>query len=418
MEFLKGLSPELGYVVLLFALFILPRVLQRYRIPTAITALALGAFLALGFGLFSHDPTVELLSTFGIVSLFLFAGLEVDVRELRKHAIPLVLHLVLRLATLFAVAWGLVRLLGLEPRAAALVALALLTPSTGFILDSLHAFGLNEKEQFWVRSKAIATELVALLVLFGTVQSTTVMKMSVSVVVLVLLIAVLPLVFHWFAKRVVPWAPKSEFAFLIMIAVVCAIVTRELGVYYLVGAFVVGMAAQSFREHLPAMASDKMLHAVEAFASIFVPFYFFHAGLLLQARDFAPAALFAGLAFLVFGLPLRMMLLALHGKLTRGQGLKDSMRISVPLMPTLVFTLVIVQILRDQFVLPPWILGGLIVYTLVNTLIPGLVLKAPPPVFDSPHALWRHPLARATAAALPAAIEPAEQATSATDADE
>ena len=220
--------------------------------------------------------------------------------------------------------------------------------------------------------------------------------MSVSIVVLVLLIAVLPLIFHWFAKRIVPWAPKSEFAFLIMIAVVCAIVTRELGVYYLVGAFVVGMAAQSFREHLPAMASDQMLHAVEAFASIFVPFYFFHAGLLLHADDFAPAAFFAGAAFLVLGLPLRMLLLALHGKVTRGQGVRDSMRISVPLMPTLVFTLVVVQILRDQFVVPSWILGGLIVYTIVNTLIPGLVLKTPPPVFDAPHALWPHPLAEAT----------------------
>lgn len=397
MEFLPKLSPELWYVVLLFALFILPRVLQRYRIPTAITAFALGGALTLGFGGFlSHDSTIELLSTFGIVALFLFAGLEVDLNELRRRAVPLLLHLALRLVSLFLVGWALVALLHIGPRAAALVALALLTPSTGFILDSLHAFGLDEEEQFWVRSKAIATELVALLVLFGTVQSTTAMKMTVSVVILVLLIAVLPLVFHWFAKRIVPWAPRSEFAFLIMIAVVCAIVTRELGVYYLLGAFVVGMAAQSFREHLPSMASEQMLHAVEAFASIFVPFYFFHAGLLLRAEDFALTAVFAGLAFLVLGLPLRMLLVAIHGRLTRGEGFKDSLRIGVPLLPTLVFTLVIVQILRDQFPVPPWILGGLIVYTMVNTLIPGLILKAPTPVYDAPHALWHHPLAEAT----------------------
>ncbi|MBK7092132.1 MAG: hypothetical protein IPH59_10520 [bacterium] len=66
-----------------------------------------------------------------------------------------------------------------------------------------------------------------------------------------------------------------------MLAVVCAFVTRELGVYYLVGAFVAGVAAQRFREELPAMASEQMLHAVELFASVFVPFYFFNAGLHL-----------------------------------------------------------------------------------------------------------------------------------------
>ena len=101
------------------------------------------------------------------------------------------------------------------------------------------------------------------------------------------MIGLLPVLFHLFAARIVPHAPKSEFAFLILVAVVCAFVTRELGVYYLVGALVVGMAAQRFRVHLPAMASENMPHAVESFASLFVPFCFFHAGLLCGARTSA-----------------------------------------------------------------------------------------------------------------------------------
>ena len=63
------------------------------------------------------------------------------------------------------------------------------------------------------------------------------------------------------------------------------------GVYYLVGAFVVGITAQRFRERLPAIASDQMLHAVEVFASFFVPFYFFSAGLHVRHEDFAGEAL-------------------------------------------------------------------------------------------------------------------------------
>jgi hypothetical protein len=112
-----------------------------------------------------------------------------------------------------------------------------------------------------------------------------------------------------------------------------------------------------------------------------------------------------------------MLLVALHGRVTRGQGFKGSLRISVPLLPTLVFTLVIVQILRDQFVVPTWILGGLIVYTIVNTLIPGFVLKTPPPVFDSPHALWPHPLAEATRKAAKNQDEAPDAATAPTDDD-
>ena len=61
-------------------------------------------------------------------------------------------------------------------------------------------------------------------------------------------------------------APRSEFAFLLMLAVVAAYISKALGVYYLVGAFLVGAAAQSFRERLPALSSESLVHAVEAFA--------------------------------------------------------------------------------------------------------------------------------------------------------
>jgi Kef-type K+ transport system membrane component KefB len=151
------------------------------------------------------------------------------------------------------------------------VALALLTPSAGFILESLDRLGVSERERFWIRSKAVASELVALGVLFVTLQSTSATTLGVSALALVVMIVLLPLLFEAFARRIVPYAPKSEFAFLVMLAVVCAYATRELGVYYLVGAFVVGMAAQEFRERLPALASEKMLDAVEAFASLFAP---------------------------------------------------------------------------------------------------------------------------------------------------
>lgn len=72
------MTQEVMYVILLFALFVLPRMMARLRIPTAITGFGLGVVAGMGFGLFTHDPTIELLSTFGIVSLFLFAGLDVD----------------------------------------------------------------------------------------------------------------------------------------------------------------------------------------------------------------------------------------------------------------------------------------------------------------------------------------------------
>lgn len=380
------LSPELWYIAVLFGLFVVPRALQRFSIPAAITSVALGVIAGLGFGLFQHDTTVHLLSVFGIVALFLFAGLEVDLQELRTDAKVLLQHVAVRTVLLAGVAYLLGRLLRLDPRVATLLALALLTPSTGFILDSIGQLGLEPKERRWIKSKAIATELLALLVLFGALQSTSVERMSLSLAVLVAMILLLPLVFRAFAALVVPFAPRSEFAFLLMIAVLCAYVTRELGVYYLVGAFVVGMAAQRFRRRLPALASEQMIHAVEMFASFFVPFYFFNAGLHLHREDLQPWSVVYGAAFFLSMVPLRLCAVVVHRRLALGESARSGVRVAVAMLPTLVFGLVIAEILRDEFAAPPAIFGGVILYTIATTLVPAFFFKQPLPEFQEPHA--------------------------------
>lgn len=375
---------DVALIVLLFTLFVVPRFLQRYRLPSAITSLALGA-AATWLDFLSHNDTVALLSTFGIVALFLFAGLDVDVEGLRPELPQLAQHLglwVLMLALVSAlVAW----LTPIPPRYAALVGLGLLTPSTGFILDSLDLFGLSPEEKAWVKSGAIALELLALLVMFVALQSVTLRQLGISSAILVALVVVLPPLFRWFAERIAPYAPRSEFAFLLMVAVLAASVTRRLGVYYLVGAFVVGLAARQFRNRLPAMSSERMLGAVEAFASFFVPFYFFKAGQGLTRSELDLEAVLLGLGFLVGGVALRLGTVVLHRQITLKERLKDGLRPGVAMLPTLVFTLVIADLLRPVPAVPRSIIGALLIYTTVITLLPGFLLRVRAVEYGLPH---------------------------------
>jgi Kef-type K+ transport system membrane component KefB len=156
--------------------------------------------------------------------------------------------------TALGAAWAF----GLSTRAALLVALGLLTPSAGFILSSLGASGMSVEERFAVKTKVIAAELLALAALFIVVQSSSARQLGIAAVSLAALLVVIPLAFRFFARFVAPYAPKSEFAFLLGVAVVTAIATRALGVYYLLGAFLVGVSAQRFRTHLPALSSEKL----------------------------------------------------------------------------------------------------------------------------------------------------------------
>lgn len=374
---------ELAYVALIFALFVIPKALQRFRIPGAITSLLLG-LAASRAGLFHGDPTIALLATLGISGLFLFAGLEVNAADLRRGAGLLVQHLVVQAALLGGVGWAIVKLTGVAWRPAALVALALVTPSTGFILDSLASFGLDDSQRFWTRSKAIATELLALAVLFAVLQSTSAVRFAGATLALAAVVAVIPLLMRGFARAIAPYAPRSEFAFLVMLSVLAAFATRKLGVYYLVGAFLVGVAARRFRERLPAFSSDRLLHAVEVFASFFAPFYFFNAGAHLHPELLGLGALGAGLAYFAVMVPVRTGLVAVHRRLALGEPLADGRRVATSLLPTLVFSLVLTEILVERFEAPGWLVGGLIPYTLANTLVPALTLRATPS-FESVH---------------------------------
>ena len=76
-----NLTRELAYLILIFGLMVIPRVMQRFRIPAPVSSFGLGMAAALFLGSFSQDVTLSLLATLGISSLFLFAGLEVDIDD-------------------------------------------------------------------------------------------------------------------------------------------------------------------------------------------------------------------------------------------------------------------------------------------------------------------------------------------------
>ncbi len=370
------MNNELIYLLLIFGLLVIPRALQRFRIPGPITCLALGIAAMLAWGDKTHDPVVTLLSTLGISSLFLFAGLEVELKTLRRGLGRLLTHLAIRLVALAGVGWLAWHFLGLGWQASALVALALLTPSTGFILDTLAKLGLDEEERFWVTSKSIAGEMLALAMLFVVLLANDPVQLGISSLAMAGLIVGLPLLFLALGRWVMPQAPGSEFSLLVMVGLVAAFVTYKLGVYYLVGAFIAGLAARLLYERMPKLASDDNIHALRLFATFFVPFYFFHAGTGISRDALSWEALWLGLLLTVLVLPLRVGVIWLQRRVLFAESHRSAMRVSVALAPTLVFTLVLAEILHARFAISGALFGALILYTVLNTFLPSVLLNA------------------------------------------
>lgn len=374
---LPTLTSEVAYLLLIFGLVVIPRALQRFRIPAPLTSIVFGIIAAIFLRHFSHDVTLALLAALGISSLFLFAGLEIQVRDLRRSKWALLGHLVVRCLTVAGVVSIAMGYFALSWQTAVLLALALLTPSTGFILDTLSQLGLNEAERYWVSTKAVAGELLALLALFIVLQSGSAVELVWSSAVLLAIIIGLPLLFVLLGRVIVPHAPGSEFSLLIMMGLIAAYFTYQLGVYYLVGAFLAGFTARMLRDRMPGLASDENLHAVKLFASFFVPFYFFDNGLRVPSGALTWAALGLGLLLTAIVLPLRVGVIWLQRRFVAHESALSSLRVATALMPTLIFTLVLSTILHEQFGISDVLYGALLVYAALSTLLPSLLLLRP-----------------------------------------
>ena len=373
---MQASSTTFIYLAVVFGLLVIPRALQRFRLPAQLTCFAFGIIVAGFFKPLIIDSVISYLSTLGIAALFLFAGLEVDLAELRRQLPSLAGHFAVRGLVLVVCARIFALYFHLGWQVDCMLALALLTPSTGFILDMLPHSGLDHIEQQEVALHAVAGEVTAVFLFLVISQAGSFKTLLISGGAIALLIALLPLLFLALGRWVVPYAPGSEFSLLLMVGLICAIITKALGVYYLVGAFVAGLVARTLSKRMRTLASDQNLEAIRLFASFFIPFYFFHSGLGVPTAALASASLLYGLALAVCVIPVRLGVVWLQSRFMQHRGHRGSFRVAIALTPTLIFTLVIAEILRENFAISPQLYGGLLVYAAIASILPSLTLPA------------------------------------------
>jgi Kef-type K+ transport system membrane component KefB len=382
---MQGPRSTFIYLAVVFGLLVIPRALQRFRLPAQLTCFAFGIVVAGFFKPLVDDTVISYLATLGIASLFLFAGLEVDLAELRRQLPSLAGHFAVRGLVLVACACIAAKYLHLGWQVDWMIALALLTPSTGFILDMLPHSGLDHTEQSEVALHAVAGEVTAVFLFLVFSQAGSMKTLLISGGAIALLIAFMPLVFLALGRYVVPYAPGSEFSLLLMVGLICAIITEMLGVYYLVGAFVAGLVARSLSKRLTTLASPMNLEALQLFASFFIPFYFFHNGLGVPAAALVRGSLLYGFALAALVIPVRLAVVWLQSRFMQHRGHRGSFRVAVALTPTLIFTLVIAEILRENFSISPALYGGLLVYAAIASILPALVLPSFAETAIDPH---------------------------------
>ena len=370
------MSRELTYLLLICGLLVVPGLLQRLRIPPPLTCIALGVVVIFWIAPNHHsDAAVHLLAALGISTLFLYAGLEVKLETLRQALGPLSIYLLTRVLSIAALAWLGWHYLGLGWQDATLVALGLLTSSTGFIIDSLDRYCLEPEERFWATNNAISGELLALGVMFVVLKADDSVGLGLATLALLATLAALPLALLALGRWFIPFAAGSEFSMLIMIGFAAAFVTEQLGVEYLLGAFLAGLVARLMESRVPMVVSHDNMCAVKLFSSFFLPFYFFAHGAHIPPEAMSFQALAIGAALTGVLVPLRAFSIWAKRWMLGIGTLRNSLRIAAALTPTLIFTLVLAAILRERGAITDELYGGMLLYAALNTLLPSFILR-------------------------------------------
>lgn len=86
-------------------------------------------------------------------------------------------------------------------------------------------------------------------------------------------------------------------------------------------------------------------------------------------------ALAIGLALSALFPPLRIGVVWLQRRVFLHEERESSLRVSMALAPTLIFTLVLAATLRDRYGVDPSLYGGLLVYAALSTALPSALLK-------------------------------------------
>lgn len=370
-----SITKDLEYLIIFSTVLLFPKVLLKFKVPSGITALVIGCIFGYYDSAIQTDQLFRFLAQIGITSLFVFSGLEVNFEEFKEDKDYLIKYSVKSLLILAAITFGLKEVLDLSVQNSLILGLGIFTPSAGFIINSLHSFKIGEDQEYWVKSKAISKEVIAIIVMFVALQSHDLKVMAFSTLFFVSLFLVLPFVFKFYFKFISPYAPNSEVPFLVVISLIAGVVSKELGAYYLIGAFIVGLVGSQFKHKIFKHDEKTLFMALSSFFNVFLPFYFFYAGVKLSFSGFTMEALQLGGIFLVLFIPLRLLVNTTSIKWMLTDFKKHPYDISLSLMPTLIFGLVIAGILKDRNIVSPTIIYGLIFYTLVSSLLPTILFS-------------------------------------------
>lgn len=273
------------FLIIIAVVLISPLLIERLRLPGIIGLIVGGIFIGPNvLGLLEIGPSIELLSTVGLIYLMFNAGLEIDQRQfsqVRNKAIVFGL-LIFTIPLVPGIAVG--RMFGLDWPSSILMG-SVLSSHTLVSFPILSRLGILRNEAVSVTIGATVFSDIGALLVLAIIAGSATRGASAAFVLQLLLLMVLYIVLILFGvPRLGKFffrhysGPSVEFQFVLVVLFIAALLAELIGMHAIVGAFIVGLAVNAtLPEHSPV--TGRVLFLGEA---LFVPIFLMYIGMVID----------------------------------------------------------------------------------------------------------------------------------------
>lgn len=382
MEFITLLA------LMLFLTLIVSHVFNRLNLPAVVGQLILGVILGKG-ALNIVQPTheVELFADIGVILLMFIAGLESDLKLLRKHLIPSINVAICGVILPVALTLGTALIFGINVKESIFMSVVFAATSVSISVEVLKSLNyLSSTSGTVILGAAVADDILAisiLSVMSGTLTGDFSMKKILLLLAMWIFFGVLVVVLH---KWVIPdlmklsdyvEATHAKTIFALVICFIMAFVADKVQLDSVLGAFVAGIAVSNASDY-----DEQVSRNIELIGySVFIPIFFISIGLNLEfdnfLRDFWLIALFTltGVVGKLFG--------AGFGARISGFNMKDSYVIGSGMISRGEMALIVAQVGYGVKLLSEEYYSTVIISVILITIIAPFFLK---------HSISKNPL--------------------------
>lgn len=290
MEFLTKLPLLTAFAFTLMLTLVLPRLLERLRLPGPVGYILAGIVLGPQvLGILKPDgQVIHFFSEIGKLLLMFFAGFEVDLAQFNRARRKAATFGALTFACPFILAIAMAAALGYSPNACAVIG-AVLASHTLLGLPLLKQAGLMGRESVVATVGAtVFTDLLSIFVLAICLpihlSGFDPKSVLIEILWLALYVPAVLLGLSWLARKMLATMGTTKSAralIMLLVMAIAAQVAEWIGMEGIIGAFLAGVALKRAFDDTP---SDDSLEIMSQ--TLFIPVFFIAAGFLVDFRVF------------------------------------------------------------------------------------------------------------------------------------